>query len=79
MPVLSKISDRFLADITIEHRNLSGTDVYYSDGLAAEYECVLILTRVDGVRWSYYVGDKLYIRRSGDDTYDDFIKRWLFE
>jgi len=79
MSIVAKITNRFLSDIAIEYNKVSGTDIYYSDGLAAEYEGVLILTRVDGVRWSYYVADKLFIRRSGDDTYDDVIRRWLFE
>ena len=76
---MSKISNIVLPDITVSYNKVSGTDIYYSDGLAAEYEGILILTRVDGIRWTYYVADKLFIRRSGDDTYDDFIRRWLFE
>lgn len=79
MSVIPKITNHFLADITISHNKVSGADIYYSDGLAAQYECVLILVRTDGIRWTYYVADKLFIRRSGDDTYDDVIRRWLFE
>ena len=76
---MSKISNIVLPDITVSYNKVSGTDIYYSDGLAAEYEGILILMRVDGIRWTYYVADKLFIRRSGDDTYDEFIRRWLFE
>lgn len=79
MSVIPKISERFLSDIAISWNKISGSDMYYSDGLAAQYECVLVLTRTDGVQWRYYISDKLFIRRSGDDTYDDVIKRWLFE
>jgi hypothetical protein len=79
MSVLSKISDRFLADITINYQKVSGADMYYSDGIAAKYEYVVTLTRTDQVSWKFYVSDKLFIRRFGDDTYDDVIGRWLFE
>ncbi len=79
MSVIPRLTDRFLADITISYNKVTGTDIYYSDGLAAQYECVLILVRTDKIRWTYYVADKLFIRRSGDDTYDDVIRRWLFE
>ena len=79
MSVVPEISNRILPDIEITYSTVTGTEIYYSDGLAAQYTCILILTRVDGLRWTYYVGDKIFIRRSGDDRYDDIITSWLFE
>jgi len=79
MSVLPKISERSLPDITIKYNKVSGADMYYSDGLAATYEYVLTLTRVDKVSWAYYVSDKSFVRRMGDDTYDDVIRRWIEE
>ena len=54
---------------------ISGTDLYYTDGAAAEYDFVIVI----GTMTRIFVSEKTrkILRIYGEDTYDDIIREWI--
>ena len=54
---------------------ISGTDLYYTDGAAAQYDFVIVI----GTMTRIFVSEKTrkILRIYGEDTYDDIIREWI--
>ena len=54
---------------------ISGTDLYYTDGAAAQYDFVIVI----GTMTRIFVSEKTrkILRIYGEDTYDDTIREWI--
>jgi hypothetical protein len=54
---------------------ISGTDLYYTDGAAAAYDFVIVI----GTMTRIFVSEKTrkILRIYGEDTYDDIIREWI--
>lgn len=54
---------------------ISGTDLYYTDGAAANYDFVIVI----GTMTRIFVSEKTrkILRIYGEDTYDDTIREWI--
>lgn len=60
-------------DCSVEE--ISGTDLYYTDGAAANYDFVIAI----GTMTRIFVSEKTrkILRIYGEDTYDDIIREWI--
>ena len=54
---------------------ISGTDLYYTDGAAAQYDFVIVI----GTMTRIFVSEKTrkILRIYGEDTYDDTVREWI--
>jgi hypothetical protein len=54
---------------------ISGTDLYYTDGAAADYDFVIVI----GTMTRIFVSEKTrkILRIYGEDKYDDAIRKWI--
>jgi hypothetical protein len=54
---------------------ISGTDLYYTDGAAAQYDFAIVI----GTMTRIFVSEKTrkILRIYGEDTYDDIIREWI--
>jgi len=60
-------------DCSVEE--ISGTDLYYTDGAAADYDFVIVI----GTMTRIFVSEKTrkILRIYGEDKYDDAIRKWI--